>query len=179
MPSALRSSQLEVSWNPGITRCSRVLVCTIESINSSRVRSLATEGDLRTKRTAAAAAAACWPAWSLWLLSWLCEVAWWWCMWPLRPRPPESSRKLSRMRERTGATVSRYLNSSILDGERLMLLRYGGRVLENEYWRCIRKWVRKLRLFCSKDLYYLISSSWTINSYCTAWFCLVAVGSNF
>ena len=142
IPSAFRSSQSEASWNPGITLCSRVRVCTIESINSSRVLSLATEGDLRTSLVefelgawllCAGATPATWPA--------PCE--WWdsgrggsWCptppllwplrAWPFKPRPPlamSCSLKLSLIMERTGAMVSRYLNSSILDGERLMLRR--------------------------------------------------------
>ena len=44
---AFLSSQLVVLWKPGITRCSRVRVWTIESISSSRVRSLFTDGDLK------------------------------------------------------------------------------------------------------------------------------------
>lgn len=139
IPKALRSSQLEVSWKPGMTRCSRVRVCTMESINSSRVRSLATEGDRRTRRTDELPLELLWSmllllfkwwAW-LWWAWWaprpLLTAPFWW--WPLSPRPPESSRKLSRIIDRTGARVSRYLNSSILDGDRLMLRRYGGRLL--------------------------------------------------
>jgi len=40
------SSKSDVALNPGITLCSLVLVCTIESINSSLVVSLGSEGDL-------------------------------------------------------------------------------------------------------------------------------------
>lgn len=111
---AFRSSQSEALWNPGMTLCSRVLVWTMESIRSSLVLSLATDGDLRTIR---------WLWWSPWPPP---------TEWPLRPRAPDgSSRKLSRIMLRTGATFSLYLNSSILDGERLMLLLYGGRDLNN------------------------------------------------
>ena len=47
---AFLSSQLVVLWNPGMTRCSRVRVWMIESISSSRVRSLFTDGDLIVRK---------------------------------------------------------------------------------------------------------------------------------
>ena len=117
IPMALRSSQSLALWNPGITRCSRVRVCTIESISSSRVLSLATDGDLLPMRRLLGL---------LWV-SGPCPLC------PLRPRPPDgSSRKLSRISVRTGAKVSRYLKSSTLEGERLMLRLYGGLVTDED-----------------------------------------------
>lgn len=49
MLMAFLSSQLEAVRNPGMTLCSLVRVCTIESISSSLVLSLATDGLLERK----------------------------------------------------------------------------------------------------------------------------------
>lgn len=80
----------------------------MESINSSRVRSLLTDGDLLTRDPTSVSDV---PVMFL-----ACDDV----------DEKQSSLKLSRISVRTGAKASRYLHPSTLDGERLTLRRKTG-----------------------------------------------------